>query len=85
MRHTYALPFFDFSREVRMGGQFWDFLGGEGPHEQLLAVELVGAEFAPEIRLFAIADISDAGEPYRRTGRRAGEYFGSILISVKEA
>jgi hypothetical protein len=48
--HSYALPFFDFSNEVKMGRQFWDFLGGDGTFEQLLTVyEHVGARFAPEI------------------------------------
>ena len=48
--HNYALPFFDFSNEVKMGREFWDFLGGGGTFEQLLAVyEHVGEEFAPEI------------------------------------
>jgi hypothetical protein len=48
--HNYALPFFDFLNEVKMGRQFWDFLGGAGTFEQLLAVyENVGEEFAPEI------------------------------------
>lgn len=49
-RHNYALPFFDFENEVKMGRQFWDFLGGDGTFERLLVIyEQVGAEFAPEI------------------------------------
>ena len=49
-RHNYALPFFDFDNEVKMGTQFWDFLGGDGTYEQLLsAYEQVGGELAPEI------------------------------------
>jgi len=49
-RHNYPLPFFDFDQEVKMGGQFWDFLGGDGTYEQLLSIyEQVGGEFAAEI------------------------------------
>lgn len=49
-RHNYALPFFDFESEVKMGRQFWDFLGGDGTYDQLLAIyEQTGEEFAAEI------------------------------------
>jgi hypothetical protein len=49
-RHNYALPFFDFANEVKMGSEFWDFIGGPGTYEQLLALYVrVGEEFAPEI------------------------------------
>jgi type II restriction enzyme len=49
-RHSYALPFFDFANEVKMGGDFWDFIGGDGSYEQLLAIYVqVGEEFAPQI------------------------------------
>jgi len=49
-RHSYALPFFDFENEVRMGEQFWDFIGGDGTYEQLLAIYAqVGEDFASDI------------------------------------
>lgn len=48
--HTYALPFFDFTNEVMLGAEFWDFIGGEGAHDELLSIyEQVGEEFASEI------------------------------------
>jgi len=49
-RHSYALPFFDFANEVRVGKAFWDFVGGQDTYEELLAIYLrVGSEFASEI------------------------------------
>jgi hypothetical protein len=49
-RHSYALPFFDFANEVKMGRPFWDFIGGGGTYDQLLAsYSHVGAEFTAEI------------------------------------
>ena len=49
-RHEFALPFFDFSNEVKMGREFWDFVGGEGTYEELLELYTeTGAEFAVEI------------------------------------
>jgi hypothetical protein len=48
--HAYALPFFDFANKVFMGRQFWDFIGGIGTYDELLAMyEHVGEEFAREI------------------------------------
>jgi len=48
--HSFALPFFDFENEVQMGEQFWNFVGGGGTYEELLAVYVqIGEEFAPEI------------------------------------
>ena len=48
--HSYALPFFDFENEVKMGREFWDFVGGVGTHERLLGIYAeVGGEFAAEI------------------------------------
>lgn len=44
------LPFFDFTNEVMLGAEFWDFVGGDGAHDELLAIyEDVGEEFASEI------------------------------------
>lgn len=49
-RHSYALPFFDFASEVKMGSSFWNFIGGAGAYEQLLRIYAqVGQESAPEI------------------------------------
>jgi hypothetical protein len=48
--HSYALPFFDFANEVRMGLEFWDFIGGDGTYDELLAIYAqVGEDFAREI------------------------------------
>jgi len=48
--HAYALPFFDFTTEVMLGEQFWEFVGGEGTYEGLLGVYArVGERYAPEI------------------------------------
>lgn len=48
--HSYALPFFDFASEVKMGREFWDFMGGEGTYDELLVIYAdVGKEFAAEI------------------------------------
>jgi Type II restriction endonuclease, TdeIII len=44
------LPFFDFANEVRMGLEFWDFIGGDGTYDELLAIYAqVGEDFAREI------------------------------------
>ena len=50
-RHVYPAAFFDFEREVMLGEPFWDFIGGAGMHQALLAVyREVGAEFAERLR-----------------------------------
>jgi len=50
--HAYALPFFDFTNEVMLGAEFWDFIGSDGAYDQLLAIyDQVGEEFASEIEL----------------------------------
>lgn len=50
-RHNYALPFFDFMHEVKMGRKFWDFIGGDGAYDQLHAIYLeVGEQFAAYIQ-----------------------------------
>jgi len=49
--HAFALPFFDFEREVMLGEQFWDFVGGVGAYEELLQVyRRVGEEFSEGLR-----------------------------------
>lgn len=49
--HSFALPFFDLEREVMIGEQFWDFVGGAGTYEELLDVyRQVGEEFAERLR-----------------------------------
>lgn len=49
--HAFALPFFDFEREVMLGEQFWDFVGGAGTYEELLALyRRVGEEFTERLR-----------------------------------
>lgn len=48
--HNYALPFFDFQHEVKLGAEFWEFVGGEGTYDALLEIYLsVGEQFAGEI------------------------------------
>lgn len=40
----------DLQNELKVAGEFWDFLGGEGTYQQLLDVfERVGIELRPEI------------------------------------
>ena len=50
--HSYPLSFFDFEREVMLGEQFWNFVGGDPQtHERLLAVyREVGTEFADQLQ-----------------------------------
>lgn len=41
---------FDLSEELKVGKEFWDFLGGDGAYEELLnCFERVGIELRPEI------------------------------------
>ncbi|GAP09026.1 type II restriction endonuclease, TdeIII [Bellilinea caldifistulae] len=41
---------FDLERELKVGKEFWDFLGGKGTYEALLEIfEKVGIELRPEI------------------------------------
>jgi type II restriction enzyme len=40
----------DTPNELKVGKQFWDFVGGEGAYEELLnCFERVGIELRPEI------------------------------------
>ncbi|WP_436414601.1 TdeIII family type II restriction endonuclease [Petrimonas sp.] len=40
----------DLNHELKVGDEFWDYLGGEGTYEQLLEIfERVGIELRPEI------------------------------------
>ncbi|MGB9721616.1 MAG: TdeIII family type II restriction endonuclease, partial [bacterium] len=40
----------DLDNELKVAGEFWDFLGGEGAYEELLnSFERVGIELRPEI------------------------------------
>jgi hypothetical protein len=48
--HPYPLRFFDFRNEVKLGSEFWNFVGGDGTYELLLALyREVGAEYAVEL------------------------------------
>jgi hypothetical protein len=49
--HPYPLQFFDFTREVKIGAQFWNFVGNDdGTHDQLLALYRdVGAEYSERL------------------------------------
>jgi len=41
---------FDLSNEIKVAGEFWDFLGGENTYDELLQIfEDVGIELRPEI------------------------------------
>jgi hypothetical protein len=49
-RHAYALPFFDFDSDAMLGPVFWDFVGGAGTYDELLALYVeVGRAFAAEL------------------------------------
>jgi hypothetical protein len=53
--HSYAIPFFDFTNEVKMGRLFWDFVGGDGTYDQLLSIYTqVGLEFASDIEALRV-------------------------------
>ncbi len=40
----------DLNNELKVGDEFWNFLGGEGTYQQLLDIfERVGIELRPEI------------------------------------
>ena len=49
--HPYPLRFFDFAHEVKMGAEFWNFVGSDpGTHELLLALyREVGAEYSERL------------------------------------
>ena len=50
-RWIYPVAFFDFEHEVRLGPPFWNFVGGIGTYDQLLAVyREVGDEFGERIQ-----------------------------------
>jgi hypothetical protein len=50
-RHTYPLAYFDFEHEVMLGEPFWNFVGGEGTYDELLALyREVGEQFAERLR-----------------------------------
>jgi type II restriction enzyme len=49
-RHPYPLRFFDFRNEVKLGSEFWNFVGGGGTYELLLGIyREVGLEYAVEL------------------------------------
>lgn len=50
--HPYPLRFFDFANEVKVGRDFWDFIGADdGTYEDLLSIyQQVGASFAERLR-----------------------------------
>jgi hypothetical protein len=48
--HPFTTRFFDFSDDVKLGGEFWDFVGGAGCFEELLALyRAVGVEFTTRL------------------------------------
>lgn len=55
--HPYPLQFFDFPSEVKMGAEFWDFVGGnEGIYDELLALyRSVGLEYAARLEALRAA------------------------------
>ena len=50
--HSFALPFFDFEHEVKIGPEFWNFVGGDdGTYEELLEIyREVGETFSERLR-----------------------------------
>jgi hypothetical protein len=55
--HPYPLQFFDFPSKVKMGAEFWDFVGGnEGIYGELLALyRSVGLEYAARLEALRAA------------------------------
>lgn len=48
--HPYPARFFDFMNEVKLGSDFWDFVGGAGTYERLLSLyRAVGVECTPRL------------------------------------
>lgn len=48
--HPYPARFFDFTNEVKLGSNFWDFVGGAGTYGQLLSLyRAVGVEYMPRL------------------------------------
>ena len=48
--HPYPARFFDFTDDVKLGSEFWDFVGGPGTYEQLLELyRAVGIEYAAHL------------------------------------
>lgn len=48
--HPYPARFFDFADEVKLGRDFWDFVGGTGTYEQLLSLyRAVGIDYIPQL------------------------------------
>jgi hypothetical protein len=44
--HPYPARFFDFTNDVKLGGDFWDFVGGPGTFDELLDLyRAVGVEY----------------------------------------
>lgn len=61
--HPYPLRFFDFAHEVKMGAEFWNFVGNDpGTHELLLALyREVGAEYTERLDDLRAAVAGPAG------------------------
>jgi len=50
-RHAFALPFFDFVSDVKLGSAFWDFVGGPGTYGDLLSIyQAAGEHFSDRLR-----------------------------------
>lgn len=48
--HPYPERFFDFTDDVKLGSEFWDFVGGPGTYEQLLELyRAVGVEYTARL------------------------------------
>jgi hypothetical protein len=48
--HPYPGRFFDFADDVKLGQEFWDFVGGAGTYDQLLQLyRAVGIDYTPNL------------------------------------
>jgi type II restriction enzyme len=48
--HPYPTRFFDFANEVKLGDEFWNFVGGAGTFDQLLDLyRSIGIEYTKEL------------------------------------
>lgn len=48
--HPYPARFFDFTNDVKLGSDFWDFVGGAGSFDQLLQLyRAVGGEYTARL------------------------------------
>jgi len=50
IKHSLAVGYLDMTNQVLIGKEFWDFVGGEGTYDEVLAIyREVGEEMRPEV------------------------------------